>query len=132
MTDYPAFCEKLFRSWLSGDLVIESVLSKLFQLDYVPEPYLLFGDQQNPLYAFTTNPGDGQEFQHRDAVLNDSSPTVSRLASYADVACRLGEFYPVYLRERNLYGAARRIDRVVELALLTGFSGVVQIEPLPF
>ncbi len=54
--NYLAYCELIFQDWKSNRLPSKD---PLFEMEVVPEPYLLFGSAEKPLYQLLTNPGTG-------------------------------------------------------------------------
>lgn len=126
--DYFDFCEGLWQDWLDDRLELPPEASELFQLDYCPEPYLLFGDARpDSIHFLTTNPGGGMEFQHIDQVRRERSPVSSR-ATFQSNARVLADYY-----SRKLSGPARtRIGAMHDLAKDLGSAGFVQCECLPF
>jgi uncharacterized protein (DUF4415 family) len=125
--DHPFFerCETVIRNWWDGNLAPSSVL----QMDHIPEPYLLFGSTERPLVFLTLNPGGGFEAQTRDAITRLDSPVVRELP-YRDNARRLARYY----RYPNVINdnARRRIEAMLSFAARLGFSGVLQLEAIPF
>lgn len=98
-----------------------------FQIDYLPEPYLKFGECSNPLYVFTTNPGLGMPEQHRKNILGGKS-IASPNDPYSTISKVMGNYYLQHLK-----GAARnRIEAMIKLSNHSGFDGVIQIEACPF
>ena len=80
------YCEHLWQQWIHGTLSVSAFIESEFQTDYLPEPYLLFGSAQKPLYILTTNPGQGMLHQNRQAILSNSS-FVSPEDKYREAAC---------------------------------------------
>lgn len=120
---YIAFCQKLFEDWRSSNLKVDRSCEQLFQLEYVPEPYLNFKASQNPLYILNINPGSGMDdLQLRDKLIEDK---------YDDVANRFGDFY--LSNDFKKAGAAyRRNIRALQIAEDNGFNGFVNLETIPF
>lgn len=116
-------CEALFESWRSKDLVMDA---RLFETDVVPEPYLLFGSGERPLYQLLTNPGSGMpEIQAHSAVKKFGVET------YKELADRLAEYY-LSDRFKSAGLAYRRNYRALEVAEANGFTGVMNVETIPF
>ena len=65
MTGYLALCERLWNDWMHGRVQLERDLQDLFDLEHAPEPYIVFGEGSDPLYALLTNPGQPMPHQHR-------------------------------------------------------------------
>jgi len=124
-------CERLHAEWRERGIRLSSEWDAVFQIDHLPEPYLLFGDPSNPLVFLTTNPGAGQDYQHRDAILSiNSGVGVRPDAPYREFAVVLARFYG---DRKNLSPAASaRIAAMRALATRAGFSGVLQVESIPF
>lgn len=120
MSNFFEFCEDLVAAWHRSEISLSPEMGRLFQMDYIPEPYLAFGDQSEPLIFLTTNPGAGMPHQHRDA----RSPR----ESWSTASAQMAAWYQAHLTG----AAARRIKSVLELAKSTGHSGVLQIECVPF
>ena len=120
---YIKFCQKLFENWLNEKLKVNEICEKLFQLKYIPEPYLNFKSSVNPLYILNINPGSGMdELQLRDKIIEDK---------YKDVANRFGDFYLSDIFKKA--GAAyRRNIRAIQIAKDNGFDGFVNLETIPF
>lgn len=120
---YVDFCQKLFNDWLNDDLRVNEMCKHLFQLDYIPEPYLNFEVSKNPLYILNINPGSGMDdLQLRDAIIENK---------YNEVANRFGDFY---LSDNfKIAGAAyRRNIRALQIARDNSFDGFVNLETIPF
>lgn len=116
-------CEALFESWRSKDLVMDA---RLFETDVVPEPYLLFGSGERPLYQLLTNPGSGMpEIQAHSAVKKFGVET------YKELADRLAEYY-LSDRFKSAGLAYRRNYRALEVAEANGFTGVMNVETIPY
>jgi uncharacterized protein (DUF4415 family) len=125
--DHPFFeyCETVIRNWWEGNLEPSSVL----QMDHIPEPHLPFGSTERPLVFVTLNPGGGFEAQTREAITRFDSP-VARALPYRDNARRLARYY----RYPNVINdnARHRIEAMISFAARLGFSGVLQLEAIPF
>lgn len=121
------YCETLWNRWINKRLEVSSFIDKEFQMAYLPEPYLGFGDSQNPLYVLTTNPGQGMPVQLRDSIYSGKSP-ISKGNSYKEISELMANYYMKHLK-----GAAkRRIEGFYEIAIGGGFDGVIQVESCPF
>ena len=120
---YIKFCQKLYEDWIDGELRVNELCKNLFQLEYIPEPYLNFKATQNPLYILNINPGSGMDdLQLRDKLIE---------AKYNDVANRFGDFY--LSDDFKKSGAAyRRNIRALQIAEDNGFDGFVNLETIPF
>jgi hypothetical protein len=71
-------CEELFQNWSQSKLEMNE---RIFEALVVPEPYLLFGSGEKPLYLLLTNPGTGMpEIQSHDAVKKFGVKTYEALA----------------------------------------------------
>lgn len=124
---YFQYCEKLLQDWRESNIKLTEGLDTVFQLDHLPEPYLRFGDPSRTLILLTTNPGPGMPHQHRDEILAGTSP-VSATAPYGSIAAALGGWYWA-----NLKGTpSRRIGAMLLLARSSGYTGILQVEALPF
>lgn len=124
---YLEFCEELWGRWLADSLVYSDFVKAEFQLDYLPEPYLQFGDCKNPLYVFTTNPGAGLPVQSRASVMAGNECLRSTY-SYQEISRVLGDYY-----SKNLKGTPKtRILGMMDFAKRAGFDGVFQVEACPF
>lgn len=120
---YFDFCEKLFVDWVNQRITINE---DLFEANMVPEPHLIFGNQDKPLYQLLTNPGTGiPEIQSHHAVKK------SRVKTYKELADRLAEFY-LSDKFKGAGLAYRRNYRALELAEANGFTGVMSVETIPF
>lgn len=128
-SEFLSVSEELWMGWLKKELDVPPFISKTYDLDAVPEPYISFGEQASPLVILLTNPGGTMDHQKRAAVEAGRGPIRSR-ASYADAAKDLGAFYA---DPRNLGGQAHsRIQHMLKLAELVGHKGVLQVELCPF
>lgn len=131
---YVDLCDELYADWLGGTLNLSARVCAAFPnrvgstTDYCPEPYLVFGDQSDPLVILATNPGNGEPFQRRDAVDAPDSP-LKRLR-FADVAPRLGDFYAT--TSRISMTARNRVHSMRDVARRLGKTGVLQVQLLPF
>ena len=127
MEEYVQHCEGLYRRAIKGGIELEPRLRRLFQLDHISEPFVFFDDQESPLVFLTTNPGAGMEHQEIARLQSGESP-VSGAKSYRELAGKMSKFY----EERLTGAAARRVHGVRRLARAAGYSGVFQIESVPF
>jgi hypothetical protein len=119
---YFAFCESLWRSWLSGDIHLHPSAERLFDMQAAPEPYPPFDKGHRPLIVLTTNPGGTMFEQLRATVLAGLGP-VNQAMSYAEAARAFGAFY-----EQRLTNPARtRIRALKRLAELVNAEGVLQV-----
>jgi hypothetical protein len=120
---YKDFCEIIFHDWKHNRLQNNS---QLFELEVVPEPYLMFGTAEKPLYQLLTNPGTGMpDIQSHNAVKKLD------LESYADLAKHFSNFY-LSEKFKSAGLAYRRNLRALEVAKDNGFSGVVSVETIPY
>lgn len=121
--DYFEQCEVLFETWTHGRLRMDE---RLFEPHAVPEPYLLFGSGEKPLYQLLTNPGSGMpEIQSHSAVKKFGVET------YRELADRLAEYY-LSDKFKSAGLAYRRNYRALEVAEANGFTGVMNVETIPF
>jgi hypothetical protein len=120
---YIEFCQKLFQDWQNNNLNVNETCKRLFQLEYIPEPYLNFKKSKNPLYILNINPGSGMdELQLRDKITENN---------YEEIANRFGDFY--LSDDFKKAGAAyRRNIRALEIAKENGFDGFINLETIPF
>lgn len=129
LANYYEFCETLWKNWLA-DAIAQGepdFIRTKFDLDAAPEPYLIFGTTDNPLIVLTTNPGGTMEHQLRESVGHGNGP-LNKDLSYHKAAASLGQYYSDWLG-----GAAkRRIASMRYLADKAGYTGVVQVESIPF
>jgi hypothetical protein len=58
---------------MDGQLQVPAFIKAEFQTEYLPEPYLVFGTNENLLYVLTTNPGKGMQHQDRSIILSKKS-----------------------------------------------------------
>jgi hypothetical protein len=124
---YFSFCEELWRGWLDARLTASSFVSKVFDLNAAPEPYVSFGLGAKLLVALTTNPGATMRHQCRAAVQAGVGP-LREEDKYSEAAPKLGDFY-----ETHLTGQARhRIAKLRKLSSWLGYEGVLQVEACPF
>jgi hypothetical protein len=99
---------------------------RLFEPDVVPEPYLLFGHGDQPLYQLLTNPGTGMpDVQSHSAVKRLGVKT------YKELADQLVEFY-LSDKFKSSGLAYRRNYRALEVAVANGFTGVMNVETIPY
>jgi hypothetical protein len=120
---YKDFCEVIFHDWKHNRLQSHS---KLFELEVVPEPYLLFGSGEKPLYQLLTNPGTGMpEIQSHSALEKLG------VESYKELADRLAEYY-LSDKFKGAGLAYRRNYRALEVAEANGFTGVMNVETIPY
>lgn len=125
--DYLSRCEALLQGWYLFGTELPDPLRSILDTTYLPEPWMSFGDQARPLVFLTTNPGNGMPHQHRDAIAAGESP-VKVGDSCAAVAETLGLWY-----QEHLTGPARRrIGAMLRLAPRASFSGIMQVESIPF
>lgn len=124
---YVDLCETWWKRWLEGKCAPSSWVRDAFVLDAAPEPYLVFGEDVDPLCVLTTNPGGAMPHQLRENIESGDS-FLSKTMSYAEAARSLASFYV-----RTLTGtASRRIAAQTEIAAASGFSGVLQVECIPW
>lgn len=125
-SDYKAFCEDLWRRWRDEGFC-PSFTNPEFDKDYLPEPYLTFGDDNPDLCYLTTNPGGIMGFQNREAITSGKS-IIDPKDSYHNISLRLSEYY-----KKQLKGASQlRIRRFSELSGLLSCQGFTQLECFPF
>lgn len=117
--NYMDFCQKLFEDWQSNNLNVKEICERLFQLEYIPEPYLNFKKSKNPLYILNINPGSGMDnLQLRDKIVENK---------YNDVANRFGDFY--LSDDFKKAGAAyRRNIRALVIAKENGFDSFINLK----
>ncbi len=63
--DYDKLVEKIWDDWKLGQLSPQpsDYISEKFSLDYLPEPYLQYGEGDSPMYFLSTNPGHSMIFK---------------------------------------------------------------------
>jgi hypothetical protein len=116
-------CEELFQNWSQSKLEMNE---RIFEALVVPEPYLLFGSGEKPLYLLLTNPGSGMpEIQSHSAVKKIGVET------YKELADRLAEYY-LSDKFKSAGLAYRRNYRALEVAEANGFTGVMNVETIPY
>lgn len=120
--------EQLFQVWLTQSAALRGEFGDVFDLDFVPEPYLTFGDQSRPLIWITINPGTGFDFQRPPG---SPGSLVTRDGTYRSLSKRLGEIYAAR-PDLITRAATSRIQAMLEFARSFGFTGVLQIERYPF
>jgi len=127
-TGFKEYSEAMWSAWLHGwRPSAHQKTAEIFDLEAMPEPYLLFGNQENPLTVLTTNPGQTMERQKYTSI-SSGEGLVKPGGSYEKAAGVLGNYY-----KNNLTGQAkRRIDAQIDLAHEAGYSGVMQVECLPW
>jgi hypothetical protein len=125
---YVSFCEFLWQDWLVGRLETSPFISRTFDLDAAPEPYLSFNSGPKTLALLTTNPGATMPHQLRAAVEAGQGPLKTAI-DYAEAARALGAFYEHQLRR---VPAGRRIAAMRALSASLGTEGFVQVEACPF
>lgn len=123
-SNYFKFCEDLYKNWKKGDLPEKEVLKQLFQLDYVPEPYLYFEKGSNPLYVLYNNPGSGIDEIQKHDVVNEKT--------YDDFAKKISKYYLDKDKFKKETAAFNRIQKALNFAKNQGFDGVVNVETIPF
>ncbi len=127
--EYEKFCEQLFQDWLDGRLFSEKAKDNLSDfkndkvfaedLDYVPEPYYVLKEGNNPLYVLNYNPGGSQGYQERSYIRSNKHD------SYRTVADQLANQY----RSEEFRGTARGRNRsILEFASEMGYDGVWCVE----
>ena len=114
-------CENLYQDWKAGKLEDNKDLNKIFQMDYLPEPYLTYATGEAVLYFLTTNPGAGLPFQHHAQHSEDSS--------YEQLS---QELFHIYREKLNGQTAGRRIEGIEYIKKQSGFNGLTQVESCPF
>jgi hypothetical protein len=127
------FCERLWTDWLSERVRLPAHVSRRFQLDHAPEPYLRFGNGngRKPLYLLWTNPGAGMPHQLRNAVKESNGPIRAEM-KYYEAALALGDFYLDSAKSRLKGGARRRNDAMVDLQHRVGADCTIVFESIPF
>lgn len=129
---FVSLCETLWQDWLADRLDVSPFVRRTFDLDAVPEPYVIFGSGQKPLFQLLTNPGYTMGHQRRVAVQTGSSDPLRPLRpaiDYKTAAEALGRFYE---KELAREAAGHRIARIKKLSALLGTEGVVQVDVCPF
>ena len=118
---YKVYCESLYRDWLTSLLNVSSLTKDIFQMNYLPEPYLVYSSGEEPLFFLTTNPGASLPFQHRD--------NYSKNSKYKQISQELVHIYRKKLKGTT---AGRRIEGIEYLKQQSGFDGLIQVESCPF
>lgn len=122
------FCEKLWASWLAGELQLPKSVTARFQLTHAPEPYIRFGEGTKPVFFLLTNPGDGRFPEQERASILAGNYCVSRQLSYYEAALKYGTFY----QEKLKNAAGTRIKAMARLSKLLGGDCFIQFESIPF
>lgn len=123
-TQYHSFCEQLFQNWKKDNIPEKEKLEKVFQMDYVPEPYLYFNPENNPLYVLYNNPGGGIDEIQKKEVISEKN--------YYDFAKRISEYYLDENKFKYATAAYNRIKKAMNFAKHEEYSGIINIETLPF
>lgn len=121
--DYYTYCDELYAAWHRGELELSDVPDGLFDLAYAPEPYIRLQKGKRPLHMLLTNPGAPMAFQHR----SEAPPAYSAFAELSRSIYLSDQF----AREGGA-NARRRIRKSVDFALFLGYSGLVNVETIPF
>jgi hypothetical protein len=127
LTAYQAACQAIYESWLREDQ--DPVLAEHFDTEYLPEPYLDFGDVDGDICLFlTTNPGGGMNTQLHDGISQLASGTLPQ--KYAPLSKIMADFYETSGELKGAPLANIRAMRGIADAL--GFSRVLQVEMIPW
>ncbi len=131
--EYLDLCEKLWADWKKGRLDPEpsQYVKQKFALDYLPEPYLTYGQGTDPLYFLATNPGALNDFQRRDLILKGQSAVVKNTAlSYHELSAVLGNFYssPDFRKPNS----KSRIEKQFAIKDGLGKDSMITFESIPF
>ena len=117
---YLEYCEKLFKDW-KADKVNGKGLD-IFEMNHVPEPYLYMHEGENPLFVLHNNPGSGMDMQLKKQIKDKN---------YEALAHRFGKYY-LSDKFKNAGQAYRRIQDSIQFAKDKKYSGVVNVETIPF
>lgn len=129
LSDYYEFCEMMWGDWLQDPLQHRSQYNKIFDLNAMPEPYLVHKklNRKKPFIFMTTNPGESMSHQTHSAIL-DGQSFISPKMSYSASASCLAEWY-----RSNLSGTAKhRIDKMHSLGNGVGSYEIMQVELCPW
>jgi hypothetical protein len=123
--NYTQFCDNLYKKWKQSQLTADLILTKLFQIEYAPEPYFVLKQGKRPLHVLLTNPGSGMDFQHISEHKN---------VEYKNFAAVLGSIYTSdsFKKQKGASAAYRRLIKSIEFADYLGYDSVVNIETIPF
>lgn len=135
MHRYFAQCENIYQLFVSNQLQLSDGLMRhgIFQLEYVPDPYLIISGHREKLqtqpetflHVLTTNPGQGVPYQKRGSKCLRST--------YAETSDALLTKYREHFgSDKSRRNALVRIKAIEKLALCAGFDGVIQVEMFPW
>ena len=123
--DYIHYSEKIFQDWLNNNISDRDSLSKLFQMDYAPEPYFEVKKGSKSIYMLLTNPGSGMDFQHRKEFSSKSN-----YGAFQDI---LSDIYlSEEFKEKGGLNAYRRLKKAIDFAYYLDYNGLINIETIPF
>lgn len=122
--------ESLYSRWCRGEISLTSFFDKLLDINAIPEPFHYFDrqdkDHRNPLYFLTSNPGQVLPVQTR------AYGFYKPYDSYLEMSGALAEEYPEILKFPGGYNALNRIEKMLRLSELLGYSGICETTLLPF
>lgn len=125
---YRSSSEDVYQAWVSGATIDNPIMRNIFDLEYMPEPYLDFGDGEDFCVFLTTNPGGGMPVQLRDGISLLCPQGLP--ASYQEMSRLLANYYS---GSGELKGAALGNIRAMRgLAEAFGYKRVLQVEGFPW
>lgn len=123
-TSYYGFCEDVFEKWLHDSSFL-SGFRKDFDVDYLPEPYLAYGEGQKKLFVLNNNPGHVLENQvQARSTIQSQYPG----RTYAEVARGMAGYYSSDEFEKSEPNAARRNRKIFQFAVRMGYDRIEVVE----
>jgi hypothetical protein len=121
--------QEVYREWFERRPGASVMRRQLFELEFAPEPYLLFGDLGPCCVFISTNPGASRAFQGHPATTPDS--LFEDITDYASGAAKLGAYYS--RPDADIAPAARgNIAAMKRIGALLGRPRIMQIELIPW
>ncbi len=128
--EYFVLAEKMWQDWKQGALepLPNSFVSKTFNLNYLPEPYLKYGTGERAMYFLSTNPGALNPWQERNAIISGKSPNVNPNLKYDEISQNLANFYssPKFSKKSR-----SRIDKQIAIQNEMGLDYMITYECFP-
>ncbi|MBS3124338.1 hypothetical protein J4437_06960 [Candidatus Woesearchaeota archaeon] len=136
-SNYFNFCEEMFRTWIANNDNKEwHDFKELFDLEFLPEPYLTIsnGNTEKTMIVMNNNPGIGMGHQSILTIFSDSS-SIKKSMSYNKISTILGDYYlsKQFIKDCNgNTNAYNRGLKSVGFAKKLGYDYIISVETIPF
>ncbi len=127
-SSFNTYCETLYKDWLNQKLNPLKKTQDIFDFNALPEPYLTYEKGMDILCFLATNPGQVNDFQLHENIINDNS-FIKPTFSYRECATALGDYYssPKFSKKSKA-----RIEKQLQLKEKLNKTGLTTLECIPF